>query len=42
MKLQKLLDTFSRNNYLSYFMRIFLVGAKLFYADRQTDRHNDA
>jgi len=34
------LDTFSKN--ISDIMKILPVGAKLFHADRQTDRHDDS
>jgi hypothetical protein len=36
------LDRFSKNPQVLNFMKIHQVGAELFLADRQTDRHNKA
>jgi len=38
----KFLDRFSKNTQISDFMKIRLVGAELFHADRQTERHGEA
>jgi len=35
-------DRFSKNIQLSNFMKIPLIGAEFFRADRQTDRHDEA
>jgi len=36
------LYTFSKSNEVSNFMKIRPLGAELFYADRQKDRHEEA
>jgi hypothetical protein len=36
------IDRFSKNPETSTFMKIRLVGAELFHADGQTDRHDEA
>jgi hypothetical protein len=36
------LNTFAKNTQISGFVKIRLVGAELFHADRQTDRHYGA
>jgi hypothetical protein len=36
------LDQFLKNPQMSNFMKIRPMGAELFHADRQTDRHNEA
>jgi hypothetical protein len=36
------LDRFSKNIQISNFMKIRRVGAELFNADRQTDKHDEA
>jgi hypothetical protein len=41
MKL-KVFDRFSKNTQVSNFMKIRPVGTELFYAYRQTDRHDEA
>ena len=33
---------FSKNTQMSNFMKMFPVGAELFHADGQTDRHGEA
>jgi len=42
MKLEFSLSIFSKNAQISNFMKIQPVGADLFHADGQTDRHDEA
>jgi len=41
MKLEFSRQIFEKNNQISIFMKIHLVGAELCHADRQTDRYDE-